>query len=58
MKLYQHRDTIVMVIIMIICIAMGIHSYQEDYMANVIKWAIILVMTVVLFKRYRKKNRQ
>lgn len=58
MKLYQHRDTIVMVIIMIICIAMGIHSYQEDYMVNVIKWAIILVMTVVLFKRYRKKNRQ
>lgn len=58
MKLYQHKETIIMVIVMLICIAMGIHSYQEDYMANVIKWVIILVMTVVLFARYRKKNKR
>jgi len=47
-----------MVIVMLICIAMGIHSYQEDYMANVIKWVVILVMTIILFARYRKKNKQ
>jgi len=58
MKLYQHKETIIMVIVMLICIAMGIHSYQEDYMANVIKWVVILVMTIILFARYRKKNKQ
>lgn len=57
MKLYQYKETIIMVIIMLICIAMGIHSYQEDYMANVIKWVIILVMTIVLYVRYMKKRR-
>ena len=57
MKLYQYKETIIMVIIMLICIFMGIHSYQEDYIANVIKWAIILGMTVVLYVRYLKKKK-
>ncbi len=57
MKLYQHRETIIMIIVMLICISMGIHAYQEEYMANMIKWAIILGMTVVLYIRYLKKKR-
>ena len=57
MKLYQHKETIIMIIVMLICICMGIHSYQEDYMVNVIKWVIILGMTIVLYIRYLKKKR-
>ncbi|MBP3384957.1 MAG: hypothetical protein J6M22_05805 [Firmicutes bacterium] len=58
MKLFKHRDTIIMVIIMLICIFMGIGAYQEGHTANIFKWVIILGMTVVLLIRHQKKNRQ
>lgn len=53
----KYKEMIIMVICMIICICMGIHSYQEGYMANVIKWVVILVMTVVLYTKWTKKKR-
>ena len=58
MKLYKHRDTIIMVAIMLICVFMGVGAYQEGHTANIFKWVIILGMTIVLYIRYRKKNRQ
>ena len=58
MRLYKHRDTIIMVIVMLICIFMAISAYLEGKTANVFKWIIILGMTVVLLIRYKKKNRQ
>lgn len=58
MNLYKHRDTIIMVIIMIICVFMGISAYVEGHTANIFKWIIILGMTVVLTIRHKKKNSQ
>lgn len=54
MKLYKNKENIILIVCMIICIAMGINWIKEGHTFNVIKWVIILGMTIILFFRKRK----